>query len=483
MKASTTKGVDFIIIGLGALFTLVLGVIISMNIYDQQKKIKDTVYELSTMLGESVYNGILHPMSVGDSNTIEEQMRSFKKNMKGTEIVIFGVDKKIAYASKGGLKGRNLKDWIISGPLNDTIDILLTRNILTKTKFEEDNSGKRYITILKELRNDRACHHCHGSSKPVLGGLLIRKNIDSMYANISSLRNKNIIIGFIGVVVCIIFIVFLISRYIINPVRAFAERIDDSASQVSESSSSVASSSNQLAQGSSEQASSLEETSTGLEQMSSMTRSNAENAKQAEMLSGESIEHLKEANKKMKELIRNMDEASSSTGNVAKIIKNIDEIAFQTNLLALNAAVEAARAGEAGAGFAVVADEVRNLAMRSAEASKNTQELISEIIQRIETGTNLVKETDDRYRDVAISVQKVSNLINEIANASKEQAEGIEQINEAISMMDKVVQEIVSNSEETASAAEEMDSQAKALKEIADELVGLLGKRKSGAIK
>ena len=215
-----------------------------------------------------------------------------------------------------------------------------------------------------------------------------------------------------------------------------------------------------------------------------MTRQNADNAHQANHLSNESIDTLKTANASMKNLMESMEDTSTASGNVAKIIKTIDEIAFQTNLLALNAAVEAARAGEAGAGFSVVADEVRNLALRSAEASGNTQELVENIIQKIQTGSGLVKETDDRYREVFLSVEKVAELVREISSASQEQAQGIEQINNAVSEMDKITQQNAANAEESASASEEMSAQAKQMKEIVGELEtlvkgrGLKGKRK-----
>jgi methyl-accepting chemotaxis protein len=215
-----------------------------------------------------------------------------------------------------------------------------------------------------------------------------------------------------------------------------------------------------------------------------MTRQSADHAQEADALSKESLDNLQHANVSMKSLIQSMDDTSTASGNVAKIIKTIDEIAFQTNLLALNAAVEAARAGEAGAGFAVVADEVRNLALRTAEASGNTQELIEDIIQKITTGSGLVNETDDRYRKVAVSVQKVTELVGEIYAATNQQAHGIEQVNQAVAEMDKVTQQTAANAEESASASTDMSAQAEQMKMVVDELVALVGESgKAGLIK
>ncbi|MCU0583737.1 MAG: methyl-accepting chemotaxis protein, partial [Syntrophales bacterium] len=140
----------------------------------------------------------------------------------------------------------------------------------------------------------------------------------------------------------------------------------------------------------------------------------------------------------MTELTQSMEDISKASDETSKIIKTIDEIAFQTNLLALNAAVEAARAGEAGAGFAVVANEVRNLAMRAAEAAKNTSVLIEGTVKKVREGSELVERTGGAFAEVSRSAAKVADLVAEIAAASSEQAQGIDQINKAVAEMDKV---------------------------------------------
>jgi methyl-accepting chemotaxis protein len=146
----------------------------------------------------------------------------------------------------------------------------------------------------------------------------------------------------------------------------------------------------------------------------------------------------------------------------------------------LNAAVEAARAGEAGAGFAVVADEVRNLAMRAADAAKNTAELIEGTVKKTNDGTELVSKTNEAFAEVATSAAKVGELVGEIAAASNEQAEGIEQVNKAVVEMDKVVQQNAANAEESASASEEMSGQAEQMKGMVDELAALVGGKGKG---
>jgi len=183
---------------------------------------------------------------------------------------------------------------------------------------------------------------------------------------------------------------------------------------------------------------------------------------------------VQSANDAMEQVISSMQDISKASEETSKIIKTIDEIAFQTNLLALNAAVEAARAGEAGAGFAVVADEVRNLAMRAADAAKNTAQLIEGTVKKVSHGSALVSMTNNTFREVAESTAKVGNLVSEISEASKEQSEGIEQVNTAISEMDTVVQQNAANSEESAAASEEMSAQAEQLKAYVAELLQLI---------
>ncbi len=269
-------------------------------------------------------------------------------------------------------------------------------------------------------------------------------------------------------------VIFFFSRTITKPIRRIIEGLDTGADEVTSASEQVSSASQSLAEGASEQAASLEETSASLEEISSMTRQNANNAGEADALMGETRQVVSKANESMSSLTVSMSDISRASEETSKIIKSIEEVAFQTNLLALNAAVEAARAGEAGAGFAVVADEVRNLAMKAAEAAKNTSELIEETVKKVREGSQLVTVTDEAFRQVTAGTTKVAELVSEIAAASSEQAQGVEEVNRAVSEMDKVTQQNAANAEESAAASEELSAQAMQMQMMVNELVSLV---------
>ena len=265
------------------------------------------------------------------------------------------------------------------------------------------------------------------------------------------------------------------TRGIVRKLKTVISGVTDGAQQVAVSADEIAQAGHSLADDSTGNAASLEQTSSSLEEMSSLTQQNAERAGKARSLMGDMQQVVEKVNKHMDDMAEAVRQISSSSEETGKIIRTIDEIAFQTNLLALNAAVEAARAGEAGAGFAVVADEVRNLAMRAADASKNTTYMIENTIRNVKMGSELTLSTQEAFKEnVAITV-KVGQLVEEIAEASNEQALGIEQVNRAVSEMNNLTQKSAASAEESASAAQEMNSRAEDMQGFAMELQAIVG--------
>lgn len=245
---------------------------------------------------------------------------------------------------------------------------------------------------------------------------------------------------------------------VMGNIQAASEQVAAGSKQVSESSMS-------LSQGATEQASSVEQLTASLEEISSQTKLNADNATQANTFAEDAMANAAQGNDRMKEMLKAMAEINDASGNISKIIKVIDEIAFQTNILALNAAVEAARAGQHGKGFAVVAEEVRNLAARSANAAKETTDMIEGSIKKVEGGTRIANDTATALGKIVDGVAKVANLVSGIAVASNEQAMGVAQINQGIMQVSQVVQTNSATSEESAAASEELSSQAVMMQE------------------
>lgn len=253
---------------------------------------------------------------------------------------------------------------------------------------------------------------------------------------------------------------------IINSFNDILGDMNTASEQVANGSRQVSDSSMALSQGTTEQASSIEELTASIEQISSQTKMNAGNANQANELTEAAKKDAMQGNAQMKEMLKSMEDINESSANISKIIKVIDDIAFQTNILALNAAVEAARAGQHGKGFAVVAEEVRNLAARSANAAKETTDMIEGSIKKAENGTRIAKDTAEALGKIVSGIEKVAELVNDITIASNEQALGIGQINQGIMQVSQVVQSNSATSEESAAASEELSSQAEIMKEM-----------------
>ena len=251
-----------------------------------------------------------------------------------------------------------------------------------------------------------------------------------------------------------------------NDLNKTMAEIKTSAREVNAGAEQVSSGAQGLSQGATEQASSIEELSATVNDISEHIKKTAENTRLANTEAQNAGKEVSHSDKQMQQMKAAMENINQKSGEISKIIKTIDDIAFQTNILALNAAIEAARAGVAGKGFAVVADEVGNLAQKSANASKDTTMLIEETLQAVEQGTVLADSTAESLQRVVTGASKVTELVNQIAEASVEQSRAVEQVSTGIDQISSVVQSNTATAEESAAASEELSGQANILNEL-----------------
>ncbi len=350
------------------------------------------------------------------------------------------------------------------------------------------------IEIYQPQHVDADCVRCHLDWKPgeTSGVAFFRfstKNLTQAKAQaeetISGMRFKSLVNSLMAVpmaVVIFAFVVWFVGSSAFKVIDRTVAGLKEVSRQIALASGHVFSVSRKIVDGASEQDRAIGESAASLHEISERTRQNAENAGNANTIMVQTTSMMDEATSSMDDLTESMERISGVSKETSKIIKNIDEIAFQTNLLALNAAVEAARAGEAGAGFAVVADEVRNLAIRAAEAAKNTSDMIQATLKEVGRGAEVVSKTRTAFIRAASEARRAGELVEEISAASKEQAGEVDQINRAIAAIEQVARENAVNARESVSASEEMNGETEKMGWFVSEMVVLVnGRDRDGA--
>jgi methyl-accepting chemotaxis protein len=337
----------------------------------------------------------------------------------------------------------------------------------TRQKWgERDEASRR--------QDELAARVVAGAERVAKAGL---EGVTSGSTGVARSMTQSVWVSLLGLVIALaagVVVSFAFSHRLVKALKLIAGTLSAGAEQTAAAAGQVSAASQSLAEGASEQAASLEETISSLEEMSSMTQRNADHAQQANTLAQQARRAADAGAADMVAMATAMSDIKSSSDDIAKILKAIDEIAFQTNILALNAAVEAARAGEAGMGFAVVADEVRNLAQRSAQAAKETAAKIQGAIAKTAQGVDLSGKVAAGLAEIVEKARQVDELAAEVATASREQSQGIAQLNSGVTQMDKVTQSNAASAEESAGAAQELNSQAASLKTAVIDLLQLV---------
>jgi methyl-accepting chemotaxis protein len=479
LKSITSSLQMKLLLTLSVVTLLVVGLVLYVTMSSQQSSILSQLKRSGDLLGGSVFNGIIYPLSRGDNETVKNQLAQMQEKMKSIQVFVFDFDQKVSFATEKAKIDQPLSNFVTNPRGLELVKKLLKDGANQDTGFEEKVDGRPFFSVVQSIRNEPACYHCHGQSHPVLGGLLVRQSSEQVVSALNRTRLFGLLFGGLGILGIIVLVFFLLNRFVVQPIRVVAQKAEqlaqgdlstggqdlrtseDEVGQLNRSFSEMTGQlrrviqkvmhiSRQVADGSSTQASAFEETSASINEIASMTKKNAENARFANRLMIENTSLVEQADQSMQDLEQSMKHISEAGLEIGKIIKTIDGIAFQTNLLALNAAVEAARAGEAGAGFAVVANEVRSLALKSTEASKNTADLIKGTLSRIEEGSGLVNKTGELFDRILAGTQKAKNVINEISEASHEQSQGLDQVNQAIVQIEGVTQKNAEGAEEMA---------------------------------
>ncbi len=457
----------------------VKGTIISAAVSDVVNKINvaERAYFQKAMAGEKTVSDVIKSKQSGGAVFVIAAPLVEKKKAVGVLFSVVSMDRfseKFIDTIKVGTAGYAMiyrsDGMVIAHPDREAI---LEVNVNAMTG-EADNEDTGYIRFTAQEADWVMAYH----RLPVMGwAVAVCALPDELLAPVRSLGLFNLAVSAIILILAVVAIYWTV-RSLSRQIDRIVRGLNAGADEVSSAADEVSAASQTLADGSSQQAAGVEETSSSLEEMASMTKQNSDNALTADRLMQDANSIITRANTSMSDMVASMEAITQTSEETQKIVKTIDEIAFQTNLLALNAAVEAARAGEAGAGFAVVADEVRNLAIRAAEAARNTSNLIDESVGQIKRGSERLNGTNKDFSDVETSTGKVAELISEIAAASEEQAQGIEQINGAVTSMDKITQQNAATAEESASASEELNAQAEQMKTMVADMVALVEGRR-----
>ena len=459
-QASSVMLVTIIVMAVVFVLSIVIGIVIANIVSKPVKKIADGAAKLAK--GETDIDDI----GYDSKDEVGQMILCFDQVVQAVKALVTDANQLVQYAVAGDLSVRtdiskHQGDYkkIVEG-INQTLDAITAPIQESAQVLEEMAKGNLKVSVKGDYQGD------HALIKNALNATItnLKGYIDEIAGVLGEVAKGNLVVGIDSEYMGDFIALKDSINGIVGSLNEIMQEINISADQVASGTQQVSGGSQEISQGAAEQASAIEELTASVTQIAEQTKLNAGSASEANTLTNGAKDNAEQGNEQMKAMQQAMADINESSGNISKIIKVIDDIAFQTNILALNAAVEAARAGVHGKGFAVVAEEVRNLAARSANAAKETTDLIEGSIRKTEAGTKIADETASALINIVSGVEKAAQLVGEIASASNEQASAIAQVNNGIEQMSQVVQTNSATSEEAAAAAEELSSQAEMLK-------------------
>jgi methyl-accepting chemotaxis protein len=487
MNTHHLKPILWLVGGIAVMFLASLTVELYYNAHLLQRLSADSMAFLEQreqQEAESVFamaeNNVANSIERGEMDKFVARLRSLRTINGLQEFSLF---------NQKGLATYSSDQKFVNRPLPPDLQARLQTDFQPVMRRTNDS-----FEVYHSIKAEADCLRCHldwkqGESCGVLLGRFstesLKQSQQQWAGSVAGMKRSQMISGLLtALVIVIVFgtLAALVMHYqIIAPLVRVLNHLTGVSDQVRNTSGQLSADSQSIAEGASKQAAALEETSAALEELSATTHSNASHAQSANELAAQARRAAENGVAGIEQMNLAMQEIQTASGNIAKIIKTIDEIAFQTNLLALNAAVEAARAGTAGMGFAVVAEEVRSLAHRSAVAAKETAAIIEDSIHKSKNGAQVSAGVARNFQEISEKARRVDELIAQISTSAQEQNRGIGQLNNAVREMDAVTQTNAANAEESASVAVDLNSEADTLRGVIAELSGLLSGKANAA--
>ncbi|MCK4486460.1 MAG: methyl-accepting chemotaxis protein [Desulfobacterales bacterium] len=510
---------------LSTVFILVMGTMITLNIRGENTMVKAEMKHQGEMLAESVEGSMDDALAIGDNEAVRKQFQRLKKKMPDMDIFVFGFNQAICFATNPDVAGKSVETLVKNEAVAKAVAGMLEDGEAPAEPFEESINGTPYITLIRPVLNDARCFHCHGSSRKVLGGALIRLSAEKGFAAIRTARNKNMVIGAVGLGIMVLLIYAVFHRLVNTRIEVLldatskigqgdltyhreikrkdelahigaclnnmAENLRNTFKEILSGSETLASSSTEMLAISEQMSSGAEQTSarsnnvaSAAEEMSSNMTSVASAMEQASTNVGMVATAAEQMTTTINEIAQNSEKACSITGEavsqaksasakidelgkaareIGMVTETITEISEQTNLLALNATIEAARAGEAGKGFAVVANEIKELAKQTAGATE-------EIKNKIEGIQDSTAGTVSEIEEISKVINEVNEIVSTIATAIEEQSVTTKEIANNVAQTSKGIEEVTQNVAQSSSVSAEMAKDISDVNQAATEM-------------